>query len=117
MKGILFLVLVCAFVFSCDRQSMQSDIPIRPASVSEAALWVAGFDGGVFVLVSKQRNLEPNEFWGEIYYVSGDTAYKGKLELVPSDSIFLEYGNVDSYRVWDGDTLYIVGDRQLKVID
>jgi len=68
----------------------------------------------VFVLVEKNEKLKSNEYLGEIYYVSGDIAYKGKMEIVPKESTFIDYMNPASYQGWDGDTLYIVGNKQLK---
>lgn len=47
--------------------------------------------------------------------MSGDLAYKGKLEIFPEDSIIIDYANPKIYQGWDGDTLYIEGNKQLKV--
>jgi hypothetical protein len=52
---------------------------------------------------------------GEIYYVSGDIAYKGKMSILPKDNTVIDYMNPKTYQGWDGDTLYVVGNKQLKV--
>ncbi|WP_102796459.1 hypothetical protein [Bowmanella denitrificans] len=69
----------------------------------------------MFVLIQKNEELMPDEYLGEIYYVSGDVAYKGKMKIVPADSELIDYLNPDSYQGWDGDTLYVAGIKQLKV--
>ncbi len=115
MKKIIFLALVHFFISACDVQQSEQDVPTRPALVPEKAFWVGGLDGGVFVLVEKSEELKPNEYLGEIYYVSGDIAYKGKMEIIPKDSPIIDYMNPESYQGWDGDTLYVVGNKQLKI--
>lgn len=115
MIKILIFSLAFLFFSACDVQKSESEIPIKPASVPEKALWVGGLDGGVFVVVGKNENLKPNEYFGEIYYVSGDIAYKGKMEIIPKDSTKIDYMDPESYQGWDGDTLYIIGNKQLKI--
>ena len=65
--------------------------------------------------LEKNKNLEVNEYLGEIYYVSGDIAYKGKMSILPKDNTVIDYMNPKTYQGWDGDTLYVVGNKQLKV--
>lgn len=114
MKKTIFLVMIYFFISACDVQQIESDIPIKPVSVPEKAFWVGGLDGGVFVLVEKNGELKSHEYLGEIYYVSGDVAYKGKMEIIPKDSTVIDYKNPKSYQGWDGDTLYVEGNKQLK---
>jgi hypothetical protein len=115
MIKIFLLALACLFISACDVQQSEPDIPIRPASVPEKAFWIGGLDGGVFVAVEKNEELRPSEYLGEIYYVSGDIAYKGKMEVIPKDGTVIDYMNPESYQGWDGDTLYILGNKQLKI--
>ena len=115
MRKILSLALAFLFISACDVQQSESEAPNKPASIPEKAFWVGGLDGGVFVLVEKNEKLKKNEYFGEIYYVSGDIAYKGKMEIIPKDSAVIDYMNPESYQGWDGDTLYVVGNKQLKI--
>lgn len=111
----LFISLVLLFCSACDVQQSEPEVPNKPGGVPDKAFWVGGLDGGVFVSVERNENLETNEYLGEIYYISGDIAYKGKLRILPKDSAVIDYMNPQIYQGWDGDTLYVVGNKQLKV--
>ena len=115
MRKILFFSLAFLFLSACDVQQSEPEAPNKPSVVPDKAFWVGGLDGGVFVLIEKNKSLKPNEYLGEIYYVSGDIAYKGKLIILPKDSDVIDYMNAETYQGWDGDTLYVVGNKQLKV--
>ena len=117
MKQILLSVFIAFVILSCDAQQNESYIPQKPDSVPKAALWVGGLDGGVFVLVKKFKDATPDEYWGEVYYVSGDVAYKGKMKLIPKNSGDIDCSNPASFQGWDGDTLYIIGGKQLKTYE
>jgi len=116
MKNIFLFVLLVFIISACDTEKQKNKLPSKPDSVPESANWVGGLDGGVFVLVKKIEGLAPNEYWAEIYYVSGDQAYKGKMHIYPHGSSDFDYRDPKSYQGWDGDTLYIVGEKQLKVM-
>jgi hypothetical protein len=115
MRKILFIVSILLFFSACDVPKSEPEAPNKPTQVPSKAFWIGGLDGGVFVLVERNENLEANEYLGEIYYVSGDLAYKGKLNILPKDSAVIDYMNPGIYQGWDGDTLYVVGNKQLKV--
>ena len=51
----------------------------------------------------------------EIYSIAGDVAYKGKMTILPKDSAVIDFMTPESYQGWDGDTLYIIGNKQLKI--
>jgi hypothetical protein len=57
MKKILFLLLTLIFVSACDVQQSEPEIPNKPSEVPDKAFWVGGLDGGVFVLIEKNKNL------------------------------------------------------------
>lgn len=117
MKKILWLLLALIYLSGCDIQQSESEAPNKPSVVPGKAFWVGGLDGGVFALVEKSKSLEPNEYYGKIYYASGDVAYKGKMILLPKNSDAIDYLNPKVYQGWDGDTLYVVGNKQLKIQD
>lgn len=114
MKNILLSFLIILFITSCDSQQEEVYVPSKPTSVPESAFWVGGLDGGVFVLIKKKKSDPPNEYWGEVYYVSGDIAYKGKMLLTPEGGNIIDYTDSEIFQGWDGDTLYVSGNRQLK---
>lgn len=113
MRKILLSVLL--FISACDVQQTVPQAPNKPATVPEKAFWVGGLDGGVFVLVQKSEKLKKYEYFAEIYYVSGDVAYKGKMQLIPKNGGVIDYLDPESYQGWDGDTLYVEGNKQLKI--
>ncbi|ASM51078.1 hypothetical protein PESP_a3231 [Pseudoalteromonas espejiana DSM 9414] len=115
MKKILWLLLALIYLSGCDIQHSESKVLNKPNEVPGKAFWVGGLDGGVFALIDKSKNLEPNEYYGKIYYVSGDTAYIGKMILLPKNSGAIDYLNPKIYQGWDGNTLYLEGNKQLKV--
>ncbi len=117
MKNIVFFILLIFIASACDTQHQENKLPSKPDSVPEKANWVGGLDGGVFVLVNKIKGSDPNEYWAEIHYVSGDLAYKGNMRIYPKGSNDFDYRDPKFYQGWDGDTLYIVGEKQLRVID
>ncbi|WP_372860639.1 hypothetical protein [Pseudoalteromonas sp.] len=98
MKKILLLLLTLIFLPACDVQQSEPEIPNKPIEVPDKAFWVGGLDGGVFVLIEKNKNLEANEYLGEIYYVSGDIAYKGKMSIFPKDNAIIDYMNPRTYQ-------------------
>lgn len=115
MKKILLLVLTMLFLCACDAQQIDLDVPKKPRAVPDKAFWVGGLDGGVFVLIAKNKNLEPNEYFAKIYYASGDIAYEGGMRLSPRGSTAIDHINPAIFQGWDGDTLYIEGNKLLKV--
>lgn len=116
MKKVLFIISILLFS-ACDVQKSEPELPNKPTQVPNKAFWVGGLDGGVFVLVERNESLDASEYLGEIYYISGDLAYKGKLNILPKDSAVIGYENPEIYQGWDGDTLYLSGNKQLKVIE
>lgn len=117
MKKIFFIISIIIFFPACEVQVSEPEPPNKPAQVPNKAFWVGGLDGGVFVLVERNDDLDANEYLGGIYYISGDLAYKGKMHIFPKDSAAIDYENPKIYQGWDGDTLYLSGNKQLKVLE
>ena len=111
----IFITLWCLiFIAGCEPEPISTE-PVRPAQVSADSAWVGGLDGGVFVLVSP-TDIQAGIYNAEIYYVSGDLAYKGSMKLSPADAMFDPVRKSD-YEGWDGDTLYLSHGRTLSVMD
>lgn len=112
---IFALVLVLSLVAGCEREASPPTEPGRPPNIPALSIWVGGLDGGVFVLVKKSEKLGKDMYFGEVYYVSGDVAYKGPLKIFPGGTTDFDPTKKESYEGWDGDTLYLKDRRQLKV--
>lgn len=109
MRTSCFLILALMLVAGCE-VAVDPESPPRPVSVAEQAFWVGGHDGGVFVTVHKTGDL----YNAEIRHASGDLAYRGPMRLHPDGSVFDPDARSD-YTGWDGDHLYLRGDRYLIV--
>lgn len=109
------LVLVFLLVAGCEREASTTTEPGRPPNIPASSIWVGGLDGGVFVLVRKSEQLGKDMYFGEVYYVSGDVAYKGPLKIFPARTVDFDPTKKESYEGWDGDTLYLKNGRHLKV--
>lgn len=108
-------VLAFGLAIGCEREASIPAEPSKPHNVPTTSLWVGGLDGGVFVLVRKSEKLGKDMYFGEVYYISGDVAYKGPLKIFPAGAVDFDPTKKESYEGWDGDTLYLKNSRQLKV--
>lgn len=116
MFKVLKISVICLVFFTvgCD-VDVYVEEPERPTSIPETSLWVGGPDGGVFVLITSPDKLNNNMYHAEIYYVSGDTAYKGFMRIHPANSGDIDLTKKESFSFWDGDNLYLRDGRYLKV--
>jgi hypothetical protein len=112
-----FLLVVFLVMTGCAKQQPASTEPARPSNIPVTSVWVGGHDGGVFVLVEKSTQQGKDNYRGEIYYVSGDLAYKGPLKMVPEDMSDFDTTKKESYEGWDGNTLYISSNRRLQAME
>lgn len=113
----LVLLLLTIGGSGCDSSSTITKPAERPASVPTNALWVGGLDGGVYVLVTKKAEDKPPIYDATIYYSMGEIDYQGKLAINTPDNTTFDYKQVDSYKAWDGDTLYLSDGRFLKIVE
>lgn len=115
---VVFVFLLLLFGLSaCKVETSEVIEPVRPDLVPVNAMWVGGIDGGFFVLVTKPPEYPETVFYGEVYYVSGDVAYKGKLRMFPEDGAGINIKEKHSFEGWDGDTLYLINDHYLKIYE
>ncbi len=115
VKHSYVLFLLSLFLLGCEQDTPVIAEPSRPSNVPAASVWVGGVDGGVFVLVNKSKSQDNDEYFSEIYYVSGDLSYKGSMKIFPPGSPGFETTNKESFRGWDGDTLYLKNNQYLKI--
>lgn len=107
-------IFVFVMLIGCEKEPSALAEPPRPQNVPAASVWVGGLDGGVFVLVRKAEKAGKDMYNGEIYYVSGDLAYKGLMRRFPSDATDFDPTKKESFEGWDGDTLYLRNNQHLK---
>lgn len=104
------------FVGGCQREEPVQTEPVRPSNIPATSIWVGGIDGGVFVTVKKLEKARTGDYFAEIFYVSGDLAYRGPMKITPPSSTF-DYRKKESYEGWDGDNLYLSNNKYLRVIE
>ena len=108
------LALAFLFAIGCQKEASIPTEPVRPSNIPATSVWVGGLDGGVFVLVKRSKKPGNNMYLGEIYYISGDLAYKGPMKLVPVGSIDFDPTKKESFEGWDGDQLFLRNNQYLK---
>jgi hypothetical protein len=116
MRFACLLSLVAAlFMSGCHQESEPLAAPERPGSVSPAALWVGGNEGGFFILVEQNRADQAQPAYrAEIRHANGELAYKGPVQLHPPGSYF-NPSLPDVYDFWDGDRIYLMDGRYLSI--
>ena len=115
LKWKYLLICLLIVLLGCESEVYAPVEPSKPGNVPSEAVWVGGIDGGVFVLVTRPRGYQQDMYFGEIYYVSGDLAYKGKLRMFPNGAKAFDPGDQSSFEGWDGDMLFLIENRYLKV--
>ncbi|MEW5755643.1 MAG: hypothetical protein AB1810_05010 [Pseudomonadota bacterium] len=111
---IYLFALVILLISGCEKEAPAPVEPQRPSNVPETAFWVGGVDGGVFVSVRTLEESTDDLYYAEIYYVSGDLAYRGPMKIYPPDASF-DPKIKESYEGWDGDNLYLNNNQYLRV--
>lgn len=113
----VFLMVLFLTLTGCGDKILEDSEPERPATIPSSAIWVGGHDGGVFISITKPTDTDKEVYWGEIFYASGDIAYKGHMSLFPKENDGFDINNQSSYQGWDGDTLYIINNQSLKIVE
>jgi hypothetical protein len=113
---IFICIFISLFIGGCQRDEPVQNEPVRLSSIPAASIWVGGIDGGVFVMIKKLEESKIGDYFAEIFYVSGDLAYKGPMKINPLGSTF-DFKKKESYEGWDGDNLYLNDNRYLQVIE
>jgi len=114
MKRLIWLVMLIISISGCDMQDGAIAPPAKPNSVPENAFWVGGHEGGVFVLVSKNKS--EVTYYGTIYFdANGDVWYQGKFKYT-GDSPF-DVTDKSMYTGWDGDYLFLSNGEKLIAVD
>lgn len=105
-------ILVALASLSCVTEMAQQE-PQRPESVSSAANWIGGPDGGVWV------ELQPDPDRAGIYqatitHETGAVAYQGPLRRQPAADSPIDPSLIDG---WDGDELLLMDGGSLRAVE
>lgn len=76
---------------------------IKPESIPQAAVWVGGADGGVYIHSSQQSE------GITIYFENGDVWYSGKQVLTAEQ--------LENATGWDGSTLFFKNGDSLQLME
>lgn len=113
MKKFIWIVVLIFTVSACDLQEVPITPPARPEAVPEQAFWVGGPEGGVFIQISKNQNIEA--YFGTVYFeTNGETWYQGPFQYTGSSPF--DVTSKSSYTGWDGDYLFLSNGEKLIAI-
>lgn len=114
MKKLIWIVLMLFFITSCNIQYESILPPPKPKSVPESAFWVGGHEGGVFILISKEKDRKT--YYGTVYFdANGEIWYRGKFQY--TGNVLFDVGDKSSYTGWDGDILFLANGEKLIAVD
>jgi len=90
--------------------------PSRPAGLPDAAFWLGGPDGGVFVRLKPRAPGHPQApFQGTVFYENGDTWMTGNFIPEPPGAA-IDVTNTADFIGWDGERLLLNGGRSLRAM-
>ena len=110
MRHICLALFLMVPLLGCESQTDATTKQVKPENVPGNSIFVGGLDGGVYVLLTEASE---NRYASEVYYISGDLAYKGMMTLYPASAPKLDTTDKSIYQGWDGDVLYLSGNRML----
>lgn len=105
-----FLILLIIVGVACTSE----EIPTPPGP--NGSWWLGGVDGGVFIDIKDDENLNDNIFIGTIYFETDKSIwYQGPLRLV--GNIDFSVNNHDQYVTWDGERLHLKESSYLEAVN
>lgn len=112
------VLILCVFIvgfYILNNAEIESEMPPRPESIPQSALWVGGPDGGVYVVLDNKSNENPAIYNAKIFHSEGSTSYIGKLIINTPTNPSFDFNDTSFYTGWDGDTLYLKDGRSLSI--
>lgn len=103
---------VLLMLAACDIR-VSTEKPPLPSNAPQSSVWVGGSDGGVYVYLEKDAQSK-NTYFGKVFHASGDLAYEGPMSLHPDGASPVDVSDANSYEAWDGEKLYLSGQRYLS---
>lgn len=82
----------------------------------ENSWWLGGLDGGAFLKIEEDNNLNDNLYQGVVFYEYDKTVwYRGPFKLVGDIKFSTEDHN--SYLFWDGDKIHLKDSSYLEAVN
>lgn len=106
-----FCFFIILFSLGCDVE-VYVEKPDKPKGIPVESFWVGGPDGGVFLFLKERESSQG--YYAEVFYQSGDLAYKGGLKLKPNDKPNVNLLDESYFLSWDGDRIYLKDGRYLE---
>ena len=79
----------------------------------ENSWWLGGADGGVYIKITEDNNLNDNYYQGVIFFDHDKTVwYRGPFQLVGDLEFSID--NHDVYLFWDGERVHLQQDSYLE---
>lgn len=108
MRNLHILILI--FIIGCTSEVYTA--PVGPAG----SWWLGGEDGGVFVDIKDNNNINDDLYTGTIYFDADQTVwYQGAFKLI--GHLNFEVNNHSHYLFWDGEFLYLTESSYLKTVN
>ncbi len=107
MKKLIAILFLSIAITGCSQaDEVRGD---KPDAVPEAAIWVGGSDGGVYVNITWVND----EYSGGVYFEhNGEIWYEGPFEY--SGEKAFDVSDKASYSAWDGEKLYLTNGEWLQ---
>jgi hypothetical protein len=100
------LTVIFSLIAACSVETVEKTGP-------DGSWWLGGDDGGVFVKITDDENLNDNMYIGAIYFDGTQKIwYKGPLRLI--GSIQFSPANREQYLFWDGEKLHLKDSAYLE---
>jgi hypothetical protein len=89
----------------------------RPPNVPQAAVWVGGPDGGVFVLFEPPPipGAKATTIRGKVFHSTGEVWFSGTFVPEPPGAA-VDLGRERDFLGWDGEKLLLAGNRALRAV-
>ncbi len=104
---ILYLPL---FIIACSLE------PEEPKTGPEGSWWLGGADGGAYIKIEEDKNINNDLYQGVIFFDHDKTVwYRGPFKLIGDISFSIE--NHDSYLFWDGERIHLQDTSYLEAVN
>lgn len=116
----VYIFLLGLAVSACNVEvgTTPVDAPPKPDNVPANTIWSGGPDGGVFLLVSKNKDNSSDLYHGQIYNdQTGELEYSGDLKINDNSRVIANLTDPATYAGWDGSRLYLADGRYLSALE
>ena len=111
MKFTSIIVLLCTLVFSACSVEVDEE-----KKGPEGSWWLGGADGGAYIKIEEDKNINDNIYQGVIFFDYDKTVwYRGPFKLV--GDIKFKIDNHDLYLFWDGEKVHLQKNSYLEALD